>query len=96
MDETYVGGRETHQHADRRLRAGRGTVGKTPLVGLKNRPANAIRVAVVPDNRQATLQAFVRAHLQPGARLYTDEAAVYRDRSDHRHARVHHGAPTTR
>ena len=85
------GGRETNKHADKKLRAGRGTVGKTPLVGLKNRPGNAIRVAVVPDNRQATLQAFVRAHLQPGARLYTDEAAAYQGLSDYRHARVHHG-----
>ena len=61
VDETYVDEREINKHADKKLRAGRGTVGKTPLVGLKNRPAHAIRVAVVPDNRKATLQAFVRA-----------------------------------
>ena len=33
----------------------------------------------------------MRAHLAPGARLYTDESADYRDLSDYRHARVHHG-----
>ncbi len=90
VDETYVGNRETNKHADRKLRAGRGTVGKTPLVGLKNQPAHAIRVAVAPDYRQVTLQAFVRAHLAPGARFHIDEAA-YRSLSDDRHARVHHG-----
>ncbi len=41
--------------------------------------------------RQATLHAFVRAHLTPGARLYTDEAATYRGLSDYRHASVRHG-----
>ena len=91
VDKTYVGGRETNKHADRTLRAGRGTVGKTLLAGLKNRPGNAIRGAVVPDNRQATLQAFVRAHLNPGARLYTDEAAAYQGLFDYRHASVRHG-----
>ena len=46
VDETYVGGRETHQHADRKLRAGRGTVGKTLWVGLKNRPGTAPTIAM--------------------------------------------------
>lgn len=49
-------------------------------------------MAVVLDNRQATLQTFVRGHLEPGARLYTDEAASYKGLSEYRPARVNHGA----
>lgn len=90
-DETYVGGLERNKHRDRKLRAGRGTVGKTPMAGLRNRPTNTVRIAVVPDNRQVTLQAFVRAHLKPGARLYTDEAAADKGLAAYRHARIHHG-----
>ncbi len=45
---------------------------------------------VVPDNRQATLQAFVRAHLELGARPCTDEATAYRGLAEYRHAGVNH------
>ncbi|MCY4594109.1 MAG: IS1595 family transposase [Bryobacterales bacterium] len=78
VDETYFGGkRQNMSRSKRKALTGRGPVGKTAVVGAKDRATNQVSAKVVTSTDSETLQGFVKDNADPDATIYTDEATAY-------------------
>ena len=83
VDETYIGGKARFMHKSKRKEViqGRGTVGKTAVMGLLERHGpdghSAVNAKVIKSTGRNTLSGTIRRSVEPGAIVYTDEHAGY-------------------
>ena len=87
-DEMYLGPRERNKHASKKLRAGRGPVGKQPIIGLVQRGGTGVAFPI--DTTAAyRVSGIVNERVAAGSRVYTDESRSY-SRVKHKHETVNH------
>src|SRR5437667_1619814 len=79
VDETFIGGKDRNMHLAKRQRRITGTGGKDKAVvfGVLER-GKEIRTVVVADRKKETVQPVIKAHVQAGTALYSDEMLGYK------------------
>lgn len=94
VDETYVGGKEKNKHANKKTRAGRGAVGKSPVVSLVERNGR-VRSMHVSNVTGKNLKDVMESHVHKDSTIMTDDSRVYSRKVTGEfagHERVNHSA----
>ena len=69
--EAYLGGKQKNKHVNKKLNAGRGAVGKTPVMSIKDRETSMIVAEAVKSDNRATAEKMIGDSVNKGAKVHT-------------------------
>jgi transposase-like protein len=93
IDECFIGGKEANKHEHKKLKAGRGSVGKVAVLGMRERGGRTVAMQMESIDAPS-LQSVIHANVEPEATVFTDEHSSYTGLADtfSCHESVNHSA----
>ena len=93
IDETCIGGKEKNKHKPKKQKAGRGTVGKQAILGMRERGGNVVATTITGTDK-AEVQGPIYRNVEVGSTLHTDEHKSYTGLQSlfYEHETVNHSA----
>lgn len=76
IDESFFGGREGNKHESKKLKQGRGAVGKKAVLGMRERGGRTLAMPIEATSIEQ-IQGAIYQNIEPGSQLYSDDHAAY-------------------